>query len=437
MQKSKTQLKKALLGSAAGIAVLAMTTAAQAGGLSVREQSTQFLGSAFAGNGAGGGLSSMFWNPAGLADAGDGLKSESNLTLLLPSSEFTVQPGTSPLLGGVGTKQTQDRDAWITSSYNSYRVNKDLVLGLGINAPFGLSNEVNSTWAGRLQHRSAALLTVNINPAATYQIMPGVHVGAGLQFQYAKLRFKTGNSTSIPALGGSSSSPSTTINVDDLGVGFTAGILLQPAEGTSIGIGYRSAITHSLRGDARNVVVNPGPPPFIVPKLAARIDMDTPQLVTASIRQSITPAMRLLGTVEWTNWDVADVQLINLNGRPSGSALDLQWHNSWFFALGAEFDVSSSLTLRAGAAYELSPIQNPSERLAQVPDADRVWLGLGATYKVSDAMTLDLAYAHVFIDDSTLNRLPANGAPVPLVASVKSSADIFSVGLKMSLGSLF
>jgi len=41
---------------------------------------------------------------------------------------------------------------------------------------------------------------------------------------------------------------------------------------------------------------------------------------------------------------------------------------------------SRDLTLRGGAAYELSPIQSPDERIAQLLDANRIWLGIGGSY---------------------------------------------------------
>lgn len=435
---SAARLQRAILGSAVSLGLLSGLSTAQAGGLAIREQSTQFMGTAFAGNAAGGGLSSMFWNSASLGEAKGGLHSESNVTLILPSSEFTVT-NDQPFIGGAGTTQTQDRPAWLTSSYYSYRVNDKLALGLAVNSPFGLANEVEPDWAGRLQHRSAALLTVNANPMAAFEVMPGVHIGAGVQIQFAQLRFKTANGTSIF----NPNAASTKLKGDDLSLGYTAGILLKPAEGTSIGIGYRSSVAHSIRGNGYNIAVDNGLGGFVViPQTSFRLDVDTPQMITASFRQAVTSSLRLMGTVEWTNWGNLDINPIYLNNFPSGSNFDFQWHDGWYFALGGEYDWSDRLTLRAGGAYEISPIKNPSERLLQAPDSDRTWLSFGATYKYSEAVTFDLAYTHIFVEDSRTSRTPANGnAAFTLDADVESKVDIFSVGLKIDthalMGSLF
>ena len=58
------------------------------------------------------------------------------------------------------------------------------------------------------------------------------------------------------------------------------------------------------------------------------------------------------------------------------------------------------LTVRSGLAFEKSPIQNASERLIQVPDSDRWWASVGATYKYSEKFTFDFAYTHIFFDDA-------------------------------------
>ncbi len=111
--------------------------------------------------------------------------------------------------------------------------------------------------------------------------------------------------------------------------------------------------------------------------------------------------------------------------------VDLQWEDGWFFALGGEYDVNQKLTLRAGGAYEISPIQEPSQRLLQLPDADRIWASIGASYKWNETTVLDFAYSHVFVEDETFSRTSANGNPASLgTGTAESSVDILSVGLK-------
>ena len=109
---------------------------------------------------------------------------------------------------------------------------------------------------------------------------------------------------------------------------------------------------------------------------------------------------------------------------------------------GAEYDLSDRWTIRAGVAYEDSPI-TAENRTPRLPDNDRVWASLGATYKWSERLSFDIAYTHIFVRDSKINigegrddlvraAIPGVGAavPLPFVADAESKVDIISAALK-------
>ncbi|MFN0219454.1 MAG: OmpP1/FadL family transporter [Hyphomicrobium sp.] len=406
-------------------ALAAATSMAAAGGFAPHEQSAVFLGSAFAGSAAGGSLGSMFWNPAALGQF-NGVNSESAYSLILPNTEIT---STGSTLDAFGTSSGDIGDtAILPASYFSYQLNEQIVLGLGVNAPFGLTTDGNFSWAGSVFARESKITTYNFTPTVAYRVAPGVIVGAGLQIEYidAQLRQAFG------APGG----PTAAIKGTDTAVGFTAGILLTPTAGTSIGLGFRSMIEHELDGT------------FHIAGVAAKNDVsanvDLPEIVTLSLRQDLMPAWTLLGSVEWTNWSRLDQLLVTCDaaGAPACGApgatlalLPLGWDDGWFFSLGLEHEYSSQLTLRAGAAYEISPIQDAEGRTIRVPDADRFWLSAGASYKYSEWTTIDVAYAHVFVEDASTVQLAPG--PVVLNGDVESSADILSIGVRSKLDWLF
>ena len=65
--------------------------------------------------------------------------------------------------------------------------------------------------------------------------------------------------------------------------------------------------------------------------------------------------------------------------------------------------------MRGGAAYELSPVPD-STRTPRLPDNDRIWLSVGAGYKVNEWLTANIAYSHVFIKDGGVNLAAAVAA---------------------------
>ncbi|WP_204325094.1 OmpP1/FadL family transporter, partial [Stenotrophomonas maltophilia] len=71
--------------------------------------------------------------------------------------------------------------------------------------------------------------------------------------------------------------------------------------------------------------------------------------------------------------------------------------DGYTYSLGGEYDWSPNLTLRAGVSYEQSPIdfENRSVRL---PDADRVGLSIGASYRWNEKLLLTAGYQHLFVE---------------------------------------
>lgn len=441
-------VRVALAGTASAAAVALAAGPAVAGGFDVREQSALFQGMAFAGAAAGGkSLSSMFWNPAAAGSVTDGITMESNYSLILPRAELKAEtfdadgagpaPAIPAELLGLDTTVDVGRDAVVPASYYAYRLNAQTVLAMSINSQFGLGTKPdNPDWVGQNIGRSAKLFSVTATPTLAYEISPGIQIGAGLQIQYMDLkRFKA--AATAPGVG----TPSSVLEGDDWGFGYTLGINLSPAAGTSIGVGFRSKIEQELEGSIDVVGAPPG-----IATAPIHADVELPEKLTASLRQAVSSNFRVEATVEWTNWSrlgvipvVLDDNFINLPPVPAGATiaeLDFQWEDGWYYSVGGEYDYSDKLTLRAGIGYEESPIQKASQRLAQLPDSDRIWLSAGASYKIGDLMgllkdaTVDLAYTHIFVEDAEFERHPASSAFPVVAGSVDASVDIISVGLR-------
>ena len=403
----QTTFRGVLRATMSVAAVVAVTSSAIAGGFAIREQSVSSQGASFAGSAAGGDLSSIFWNPAATG-VKNGLNTESHTAIILPRANIEVDsatnvvPAVQAAFDASGTKSGDIGNvALVGASYGNYQLSRDLWLGFGLNSPFGLTTKPGvSDYKGAVLGRSARLLTINANPTIAYQIMPGVLIGAGFQAQWAdaELKFATG----IPQ------AASTFFEGDDWAFGGTAGILFQPSDSTSIGIGYRSRLSHTIEGTFGTVGT--------ALQVGGEADLDLPDIVTLSVSHAVTPAIRLLGTVEWSNWSqFEDLTVISteagataLTGPIGGGAqiatIPANWDDGWFFSLGAEYDVSSTITVRSGVAYEISPVDEPEKRIISIPDSDRIWLSFGATMKVTESMELDLAFTHIWLEDERFVR---------------------------------
>lgn len=404
--------RRILQGSVAASALLVTAGDAVAGGFAIREQSASGQGASFAGNGAGGDLSSMFWNPAAAAMVtGPGLNTESHYSLIVPRAEievdsFSVSPGVPQVIGAYTVSPSESGDianiAATGAGYYSYQIAPNLFAALSLNSPFGLSTEPEvAVYQGATLARTTKLLTVNAAPTLAYRIAPGVIIGAGVQLQWGDGTFKF--ATGVPQ------GQTTYFEGDGWAFGATAGILLQPAAGTSIGLGWRSQLTQKLEGDFATLET-PG-----TTVVSAEAEVELPDIVTLSLRQALSPTTRLLGTIEWSNW--SRFEELRLTATSSGvtvlgpvapgstiAVLPANWSDGWFFSLGGEYDYSRSLTLRGGIAWEISPVDSAEKRNIAIPDNDRLWVSIGATYRWSEATSFDFGYTHIFVDDAPFER---------------------------------
>lgn len=410
-------------------ALLAATADANAGGFAVREQSAFGQGSSFAGVAAGGSLSSMFWNPATMTQV-PGLQSESVLTAIIPSSKN--DPTSGPLLSAGGTDNIAHW-AVAPSSYYSWQVMPQLWLGLSVNAPFGLTETFPDYWAGRDYGAGGShLTTYNATPSVAYKINDWISVGAGLQIQYADATLTKG----IGAV------PTWQASIDGAGwgVGFTAGVTLTPTPTTSIGLGYRSGINQKINGTLLLPAGVGGGPPFSTPG-SVSTTLNLPDVVSLGVRQRLTSQWTVMGTAEWTNWrriGTANVvqpngQLAYVGGAANVVTIPFQYDDGWFFSLGAEYQWSDRLALRGGVAYEKSPISD-AVRIPILPDNDRVWLSIGATYNWSKQITLDFAYSHIFVKDTSVDITSSSNPSFvpgsPYTGNIDSHIDLVSVALR-------
>jgi long-chain fatty acid transport protein len=425
-----------LLACVSAAALISGLGDANAGGFAVREQSAQFQGSSFAGSAAGGGLSSMFWNPAATASV-DGTNTESVASVVF--GHQTEHADSTSGLAPLGLTGDYDHESFVPASYANYQVNDRLYLGLAMNSPFGLTTKPSSTWAGSPITNTVKVFSMDINPTIAYKLTPEITIGVGAQVEFFSVRL---NSTAVTLpVGGGTTLGGRETKGNDWSAGATAGVLWQPRPGTSIGLGYRSPVeidtdvkcsgrglsTFAAQGGVT------GLPTSLANCTNGHVDFVLPETVTLSARQDLSDRLTALGTVEWTHH--SRIQTIYVKNS-AGTAVDLiplNFEDGWLFSLGAEYKYSPSLTLRTGVAYEKSPTTDAT-RYVYAADSDRIWASAGATYKWSDRLSFDLAYSHLFFDDAKLTTVDGGVLGTLLTGYADTSADIVSAAAKYKLG---
>ncbi|ODN71438.1 OmpP1/FadL family transporter [Methylobrevis pamukkalensis] len=416
---------KALFLSTTALVLPFIATEAVAGAFALREQSAESQGVSFAGAAAPGhGPSAMFWNPATIT-AHKGLVAENGLSLIAPHATFETDPAQSPLAAsGFGNGGDVGIAAWLPSFYAAFEAQDGLHLGLSVNAPFGLGTKADTPWVGQTDHLEAGMQAIAVTPVAAWKINDMVSIGAGVTLQHASVELSR-----MPMIG-----PSTfgvgKIEGSDLDIGAVAGITLTPWEGTEIGLGYRSPISHALDG-TQTLRTTSG---AVLSRQDITAEVTVPETVTLGLRQKISDRFTLLGGAEWANWDrIGTVPVVADDGRTT-SLLDFQYADGWFLSVGGEYAATDRLTLRSGVAYEWSPVQD-AHRSMRLPDDDRFWLSVGASYEATDALSIDVAYTRILVSDSGI-AMPGNPATgmVGYGGDLEASVDILTAAVRYRFG---
>ncbi len=195
--------------------------------------------------------------------------------------------------------------------------------------------------------------------------------------------------------------------------------------GTAIGIGYRSGINQKIEG---NYVAVSTSPLAALNNSSIEGTLKLPDRLNLSLRQTITPDIDILGSVEWHNW--SRIGTATLSGPLVAAApaslqsIPFNYKDAWFFALGTEYKYSRDLTLRGGVAYELSPVTT-EVRTTRLPDNNRLWLSTGASYKLTERFTMNASYSRVMVKDADIRIATAPA----YTGQSKAHVDILSLGL--------
>lgn len=222
------------LAAITGFIGVGLTGPAGAAGLFLSEMATPDLGTASAGRAATADNAAIaFGNPAGMTRLDQsqmlvGIQPAYGISHFDRDSATTVSGGNGGnalgLIPGLG-------------AYFVYSASPDVKFGLSLGSNFGLSAQYQSNWSGRYYSLKSELVTLGAFPVAAYRINRWLSVGAGAQIIYGKQDTKTGINDVLD--GGDAS---IALDSTDVGYGGMAGVLIEPREGTRIGVTYQSQV---------------------------------------------------------------------------------------------------------------------------------------------------------------------------------------------------
>jgi long-chain fatty acid transport protein len=355
----------------------------------IRDNSATAVAMVFAGAGSrADSADTAFTNPAGLTRLALP-EVEMGLVTILTSLKFHGGASVhgAPIPGGNGGDA--GNTAPIPNLYWAFGINDRLKAGIAVSTPFGNSTEYDSTWAGRYLAIKTEALSVDINPNIAFKLNDSLAIGGGFSAQYLKIDASSAIAQFL-ILAPTAPDASYRFKADDWAFGFNLGALWDAGHGTRIGIAYRSGIDHRIEGSLDFT----GASPFLgVVNGPASAKLRLPATADVSITHEFTPDFSLSADMQFTHWSVFDQVVIESGNRPLVN--EERFRDAWMLALGGIYRLDQDWSLMGGIAWDQTPVTDQF-RAVSLPDSTRHLVGVGAKYRLSDAITIAAGYQHSF-----------------------------------------
>ena len=402
--------------------VFLIVPVALAGGVWLYELGTPDLGTASAGRAAlASDASTAGANPAGMTRL-----NRSQLTIAVQGLYVNTKFDTE--LSGFGGGDGGNAGGFVPSGslHYAHRVTDNFRLGVSAGSFFGLGVDYSDDWAGRYYSTRAELLTIGVNPTAGYRLNRWLSVGAGVGILHAALDQEAAvNNSAVPGQAGLADGK-LKLDADDVGYNFNLGILVSPRSGTRFGLTYRSEVDLEFEDAAS--LKNIGP--VLQDQLSAlgladidvKIDMTIPQAVMFSAYHQLTDSLAVMGNIGWQEWSAFGKQDLTLRSTTTTSfTKDLDYDDTWHFAMGAQYRFAERWLWSVGAAYDTSPTDGDT-RTPDLPLDRQIRLGTGIQYDWNDNITVGAAYEYLDAGEAEIDQ-----AGKPLKGPLKGEYDPNSI----------
>jgi long-chain fatty acid transport protein len=325
-------------------------------------------------------------------------------------------------------------DVIVPSAYYSMPINEQWHIGVGLFTDFGLMTEYPKDYLAGPIAGKTSLKTMNINPNVAYKINDSFSVSVGASAVYADAELERTLGILADAINSQNGTNfnrtdiATSLKGDGWGYGFNLGVLWELNENHRFGLSYRSKVDITLKGDYTTDVPN-GIVTQLGQTVGGELELNLPSIAEFSGYHQVTEPLALHYSVVMTGWSTFE----EIRGTVDGVTVlqkDEKFEDSFKYALGLTYGVSSAVTLRTGIAFDQTPnVNHPSISL---PDSDRMNYSVGASYAFSDSTWLDFGFSFIDAKETTFTEeLEPENLPGTTV-DFKSEGDAYLYALQFN-----
>ena len=283
--------------------------------------------------------------------------------------------------------------------------------------PFSTGAFAQGGWTG---DSGVNLEQLFIAPTFAMKVAPAHSLGASLVVAHQRFGI-----TGVQAFGQMTGAPNNLTdkgNDSTTGVGVRLGWQGQIAPNLSVGATYASKISGKFN-EYKGLFADGG-------------KFDIPENYALGVAFKASPQVMLALDIERINYKKVGAVGNPINGLFAGTPLGAScgpgfgWNNMTVYKLGASYDVSKDLTVRAGFNYGKQPIP-ASQTFFNIlaPGVVEKHLTLGATWKLSKQADLSVNYVHAFE-----KKLSGSGSIPAAYGMGEANIQMYQNSIGMSLG---
>lgn len=343
---------------------------------------------------------SLAINPALITEL-DGTQVQAGLTIVTADATTTV----------AGQSRSLKNDVWYLPNFFITKKWSDQVsLGLGGFSRYGLGGEYQSpveTWPGSNLAYKVRLETFSFTPTIAVKANDELAIAMGLEAMVIGF-----SQSSYFNLAGAANGGNFEISGSGVSWGGNFSFIYRPewAEKWSLGAMYRTKVKQNLNG---RINANGKTFPAVnIHDSNAEGAITLPDSISAGLSFRPTEQWTLEAGIVGTFWSAYDQILIQYKDSETSPVIRNQkkYKDVYRLNFGTEYKLTPNWAVRAGYAYDKSPINN-KEMDTLVPVDDRHLASVGVGYQ-TDTWSVDLAYAHVFAKDLSGHSKQLQNLPV-------------------------
>ena len=347
-------------------------------------------------------LSTLFWNPAGMAfQTDEGIQLMFGTTLIQPEQTFY---GESPYPGEGYTAEQVKQTFYPSHFFLGIPINERLELSFAFHSPFGLGTEWEDNFLGNYISQKTDLMVFDLGVSMGYQISEHFAFGIGVDYMTATIDMTQDVNLLNPYDQRVTNVAEANLQSEGLSSAWAwnAGILWKIGGGFSAGASYRSDFTINGDGEAQFTQVPTSYADFDG-LLAANFPFDSKVPIEATLafpdfwnvglawQNEKWTISGQYGVMGWSVWE--ELPIIFPENPEFSTVREENFEDAAQWRIGIELRANQHWDLRIGYLEDDTP-QPPAGMSPLLADGDRVAYMGGLSYH-TDRFRFDIAYEYV------------------------------------------